>query len=326
MKTIALFNGRGGAGKTLLAYHLAWMFHHVGLRVVVADLDPQADLTSAFLTDEQYTELYTAQPRQTILSAIEAASRDAHFENPHIEDVEEIGLIPGDVTLAGWEDRFAHAWQACLDPDAAQAADAFRLTTAIERALTNAGEARNADVMLLDLASNLGAINRAALLTADAVIIPLATDIASRLALPTLGQKLTDWRQQWHVRRVGGHASCDSLPFGSMSTIGYVVVQHAAFPRVEDTHYSKQLARIFREAFANDILLADPDASCLAWFRHVRGLLGLQRAARKPMFDLKAADGATGSYAIATKDAYVAFEKLAREVAKRAGIALPERD
>ena len=65
---------------------------------------------------------------------------------------------------------------------------------------------------------------------------------------------------------------------------------------------------------------------CLAWLRHLRGLLNLHVEARKPVFDLKAADGAIGSYAAAVVDARAAFENLAREIGKRAGIAVPERD
>lgn len=48
-KVIAFFNNKGGVGKTSLVYHLAWMYADLGKRVVAADLDPQANLTSAFL-------------------------------------------------------------------------------------------------------------------------------------------------------------------------------------------------------------------------------------------------------------------------------------
>jgi cellulose biosynthesis protein BcsQ len=38
MKTIALFNNKGGVGKTSLVYHLAWMYARRGLPVLAADL------------------------------------------------------------------------------------------------------------------------------------------------------------------------------------------------------------------------------------------------------------------------------------------------
>ena len=57
MKTLALFNNKGGVGKTSLAYHLGFMFAELGHRVVLADLDPQANLSSMCLTDERLEEI-----------------------------------------------------------------------------------------------------------------------------------------------------------------------------------------------------------------------------------------------------------------------------
>jgi chromosome partitioning protein len=48
---VAFFNNKGGVGKTSLACHLAWMFAERGHRVPAADLDPQANLSAAFLED-----------------------------------------------------------------------------------------------------------------------------------------------------------------------------------------------------------------------------------------------------------------------------------
>ena len=58
MTTIAFFNNKGGVGKTSLVYHLTWMYAELGLSVVAADLDPQANLTSMFLDDEQMDALW----------------------------------------------------------------------------------------------------------------------------------------------------------------------------------------------------------------------------------------------------------------------------
>ena len=58
MKSIAFFNNKGGVGKTALAYHLAWMFTELGKRVIVADLDPQSNLSSMFLDEDRLDELW----------------------------------------------------------------------------------------------------------------------------------------------------------------------------------------------------------------------------------------------------------------------------
>jgi cellulose biosynthesis protein BcsQ len=46
---ITFFNNKGGVGKTSLVYHLSWMFSDLGMRTLAVDLDPQANLSSAFL-------------------------------------------------------------------------------------------------------------------------------------------------------------------------------------------------------------------------------------------------------------------------------------
>jgi chromosome partitioning protein len=63
MKTIALFNNKGGVGKTSLAYHLGYMFAELGHRTLFADLDPQANLSSACLTEDRLEAIWKLKPR-----------------------------------------------------------------------------------------------------------------------------------------------------------------------------------------------------------------------------------------------------------------------
>ncbi len=58
MKTIAFFNNKGGVGKTSLVYHLSWMYAELGVSVVAADFDPQANLTAMFLPEERLEQLW----------------------------------------------------------------------------------------------------------------------------------------------------------------------------------------------------------------------------------------------------------------------------
>jgi chromosome partitioning protein len=53
MKTLAFVCNGSGDGKTTLVYHLAWMFAESGLSVLAVDLDPLANLSSLFLTEDK---------------------------------------------------------------------------------------------------------------------------------------------------------------------------------------------------------------------------------------------------------------------------------
>ena len=71
MKTIAFFNNKGGVGKTSLVYHLAWMFSEMGHRVIAADFDPQANLSSMFLNESRLEQLWSGKEGKTVDSDID---------------------------------------------------------------------------------------------------------------------------------------------------------------------------------------------------------------------------------------------------------------
>src|SRR5215471_16674416 len=103
MKTIALFNNKGGVGKTSLVYHLAWMYADLGLSVIAADLDPQANLTSMFLDEDQLELLWPdGRHSRTVFGAIEPLLEGTgDISNPYVQSVSaDIGLIVGDLNLS----------------------------------------------------------------------------------------------------------------------------------------------------------------------------------------------------------------------------------
>lgn len=83
MITLALFNNKGGVGKTTLAYHLAHMLARVGYRVLAVDLDPQSNLTAAFLDEDSLEVLW--RERDPMPSAV-FASQHKLFPGVDIPD------------------------------------------------------------------------------------------------------------------------------------------------------------------------------------------------------------------------------------------------
>lgn len=84
-------------------------------------------------------------------------------------------LLPGDLGLSQFEDKLSANWPLCLLGDKA----AFRVITAFYRIIHQAAEALDADIVLMDIGPNLGAINRAALIASDHIAIPLAPGLFS---------------------------------------------------------------------------------------------------------------------------------------------------
>lgn len=163
MKTIAVFSNKGGVGKTSLVYHLAWMYARLDYNVLVADLDPQANLTTMFLSDDELERLWEdSKTVDASLRPLLAGTGDV--TTPHVvAPTSGIGLVAGDMALSGAEDELSSEWPACLDGKER----AFRVLSAIWRTLQMAAKETASDFLLLDVGPNLGALNRAALVAAD---------------------------------------------------------------------------------------------------------------------------------------------------------------
>ncbi len=322
MTTVALFNNKGGVGKTTLAFHLAHMIARLGTRVLAADLDPQANLTSAFFDESQLELFWDPDSQGTILNAVEPILRGLGdiVVPPVREAADRLWVLPGDLGLSRFEDRLSEAWPRGYDGDEA----ALRVTTAFHRVLRAAAGTVGAQLVLIDVGPNLGAINRSALLAADSILIPLAADLFSLQGLRNLGPTLRSWRTSWHnnvlaKRSVPGL----NMPQGSMRPLGYVVLQHAVRLDRPVKAYDRWLRRIPLE-FRRSVLgesrddPIDPDPYRLATLRNYRSLMPLAQDVRKPMFDLRAADGALGSTGRLVRTCYLEFEDLATKVLNRA--------
>ncbi len=323
MRTIAFFNNKGGVGKTTLAYHLAHMLSRLGFPTLAVDLDPQANLTSAFFDEGQLELLWDSEPGEppTILACVSPILQGTgDVQQPCLFPItDELHVVAGDLGLSRFEGKLSDGWPKGYDNDAA----ALRTTSAFHRIIQQAGAEAGAAVALIDVGPNLGAINRAALLAADYIVIPLAADLFSLQGLKNLGPTVRDWRKQW--QRMRGQASVNfELPPGGMEPAGYVVLQHAVRLDRPVRAYERWLERIpgvYRTAvLGEESAGTGPDEHCLASVRNYRSLIPMAQDARKPIFDLRPADGAIGSHAQLAQTCGHEFKLLAQRIAEQCGL------
>lgn len=329
MKTIAFFNNKGGVGKTSLVYHLSWMFSDCGISTLAVDLDPQANLTAMFLNEERLESLWPdGEHPQTVLGSIQPILRGVgDIAQPHVERITEtLGLIAGDLGLSRFEDKLSDSWPRCQLGDES----AFRTMTAFHRLIQD-GAGSTAELVLIDVGPNLGAINRAALIASDYVCIPLAPDLFSLQGLKNLGPTLREWRGYWSdlLRK-----SPPGLPMpnGTMQPVGYIVMQHSIVASRPVKVYKRWMDRVpsvYRDAVLNETgskqQSVEDDPYCVSMLKHYRSLMPMAMEARKPIFYLKSADGAIGAHLEAVKNCYEDFRSLAVKIAAKAGMALGEK-
>lgn len=298
---LAFFNSSSRVGKTSLAYHVAWMLAELDHCVLAVDLDPQADLTAAFVDERRLESLWNeTNDAVTMYKCVEPLMKMADLRSPMIHKVaDNLHLLPGDLSLATFEDLLSAEWSRCLDkgpprggrPVAASPPyRAFRVTSAFWQVIREAVEQCQADLVLVDVGPSLGAINRSALIATDSVIVPLGPDLCR------------------------------------MRPVGYVIRQHGvrlSRPVRADDRWAKQVpaeyARyVMGEAGRNDVTL-ETDPHCIATVKPFWSLAPLGRDARKPIFSLRPADGAIGSHAAAARQAYIDFRELAEDLLGRCG-------
>jgi cellulose biosynthesis protein BcsQ len=334
---LTFFNNKGGVGKTSLVYHLAWTFASLKKRVVITDLDPQANLTAAFLDEDTIEAIWDQQNiGSTIYQCVKPLTGVGDIAEPVLQNVAtDLYLLPGDVNLSGYEGTLSSEW-----PNSMSDTNLYRpmrILSSFWQVMQMAASQVHADIILVDIGPNLGAINRSVLLATDYVVIPLGADLFSLQSLKNLGPTLRSWKNLWQKRLDNWNASADKasfpgflLPKGQMQPIGYLCQQHGVRLDRPVKAYDKWVQRIpdvYRESVLNENpstypIQQEDDPYCLATIKHYRSLIPMAQEHRKPIFNLTSADGAIGAHANAVADAKKDFTQLAMKIAKQVGIQL----
>lgn len=333
---LTFFSNKSGVGKTSLIYHLAWMYARFHKRVVIVDIDPQSNLTAAFLDENEIESLWTDQnPGSTIFQCVQSLTEIEDIIDPALLNIApNLYLLPGEVRLSGYEDALSNEWPNSMGDS--NLYRPMRILSSFWQVMQKAAAQVQADIILVDVGPNLGAINRSVLIATDYVVIPLGADLFSLQGLKNLGPTLKQWQSLWKKRLDNWHASSEStshtdfhLPQGKMHPIGYLCQQHGVRLSRPVKAYDKWVNRIpnaYREVVLNQpsssTINPQNDPYCLATMKHYRSLVPMAQEHRKPIFNLTPADGAIGSHANAVQDAGKDFKKLAQKIAAKMGIQL----
>ncbi len=169
-RIIAFMNQKGGVGKTTSTVNIGASLAKQGQRVLLIDLDPQAHLTLHLGIDPENLELtlYDLMADPT-LSAMDVL----------LEVEENIGVLPGQVSLAGIESE--------LSEKVALGTAQRVLKEVCAGILGDDGGSCLFDYVLLDCPPSLGLLTINALTMASEVIVPMQ---AHFLALQGLSQLL----------------------------------------------------------------------------------------------------------------------------------------
>lgn len=147
-KIIAITNQKGGVGKTTTSVNLAAALAKMNYKVLLIDIDPQANATQGIGIDRDYIEYSTYH----VLT--EEAGLDQVIVHSYIDNLD---VAPGEIDLAGIDLELAHVKQG----------RETRLRNALEKVKDQY------DFIFIDCPPALGLLNTNALTSCDAVLIPV---------------------------------------------------------------------------------------------------------------------------------------------------------
>ncbi len=163
-KIIAIANQKGGVGKTTTAINLSAGVAHLGFRVLVIDMDPQANLTSGLGYSKVYPTIYDVLVKN---SEIEEVIRKTRIEG--------LELLPSEISLVGAE---------------VELVDERNRETRLKRIIMPLK--REYDYIFIDSPPSLGLLTLNSIVAADSVIIPIQSEF---YALEGLGKLLNTVRK-----------------------------------------------------------------------------------------------------------------------------------
>ena len=262
---IALFNHKGGVGKTTLTINLASTLAEMGKRVLLVDTDPQCNLTAHFVEDSVVDRLLDesdTEDGQTVWSAVQPiVEHVGHLRMIEPFEVRDnLFLLAGDVRLAEFEEELFELWSV----SGRLRTRGIRGITALSVLVEEVASANSIDYVFYDCGPNIGPLNRIILLDCAYFIVPAACDHFSLRSIKTLGQSLHRWVREW--RDISSLLADDAptLP-GTPRFLGYIpqrirtygsrpVSNHRRYIQLIDKAIKKDLVEILRRVDPSLIL------------------------------------------------------------------------
>jgi cellulose biosynthesis protein BcsQ len=339
---IALFNNKGGVSKTTTCFNLGWMLASRGAKVIIADADPQCNLTGMVLDlsgEDALEEFYKNNPGRNLKEALEPAFKSRPVPLQPVECVsvtgrENLYLIPGHVSLAEDETSLG------ISQQLSESLLGLRnLPGSFTHLFEITADKYDADYVLIDLSPGLGAINQNLVSTADYFFVPCSPDVFSVMAIDSLSRVIPLWLR-WAKRAANLDALKDAdypFPTPNLKFLG-VLVQRFRIKSKKPTQafqrYFDKLNELVKDSLvpaldAESIMLeiakyseaGMDDHYQLAQIQDFNTLIATSQEVRKPVFALSQDDlGSVGIVWDTQKDNIdrfkVQFENLAQRIEK----------
>ncbi|MDF7786066.1 MULTISPECIES: ParA family protein [Pantoea] len=185
---VSMINMKGGVGKTTLTFNLAWYSAWIrNLKVLVIDLDPQANLSQYLMGAEKYLKFLNDQ-NKTVVEIFE------QYSSPDRKTGSPVVLNPDDMIheFKDWDD------ESCIHLVASSLELAWTLKNPTEKASLLpqfiSKVADKYDLILIDCAPTESILTTAAYLSSRYIFVPVKPEFLATIGLPLLARSVNEYK------------------------------------------------------------------------------------------------------------------------------------
>jgi cellulose biosynthesis protein BcsQ len=326
LKSICVFNNKGGVGKTTLLCNLAaYIAKEKNKKVLIIDCDPQCNATAYMIAETPLEKLYS-KDSGTINDVLKPLRRGKGYYADELPIIRSVGfgvdLIPGDPKFSLAEDFLSRDW-----------VDA---TAGIYRGLQTTFFIRNLltrctgyDYVFLDVGPSLGAITRSVLIASEYFVIPMSSDIFSIRGLQNIEISVKSWAEElrrgldaYRIREGEDFSAGADRPQVVLRFLGYVTQQYTAKTVAGKKQPVKAYERLIRKVAPgiqqHVIDVFNPDKKgvdyLLGEIPYLQSIIPMSQGATKPIFSLLSSDGVVGAHFEKVRESLKVIKRIADKV------------
>ena len=223
VKTISLFNHKGGVSKTTTSFNLGWSLAEKGKKILLIDLDSQCNLTGLLLgyaavDDDKMEAFYSSRKNLTMKPIVEALinglppeeflrnetknDNGKPLSTPH----PSLFLLPGHLDVADLDSQISVSLKIASGIPATR-----NIPGNLPKILNDYAETQNFDFIIYDLSPNVGGLNEVIVMSSDFFIVPTTPDYFCLQAIGSLEKNIKKWHRE--IKRFKEDLNFDNRSF-----------------------------------------------------------------------------------------------------------------